>query len=405
VTAWPITWPTRPLPRSGTASARLAGVATPRGMALVAVVIYGAFALAAASLHGTESFAKVAPWVTRQSHASPTIDAHLHANDRFGYDGEFFLAIALDPSKARYYMDKPAYRYGRIGYPMLARAVALGQDAWIPAALILINLLAVGAGTFCVATLLARKGSSPALAAFYFLFPGLFMAFLNDLSEPLAYGLVALGLVLLDDWRQPKRVPLAGAVFALAALTRETTLLIPLALAAIQLVYALRRGGSIRRPVAIAAIAALPYAAWIVVVHLWLGSQGGVPVLQTDLIPFSGLGHASDAWPLIAVALPAVVLLVALLIHLASGPRTALLATLVLSLILFAIYLPPLTYNGYISAGRLQIGAVLLVLASVKTLARTKLARPFTGVAVFFAYLPLIPILAVMARTGFLPVG
>ena len=95
-----------------------------------------------------------------------------------------------------------------------------------PAALILVNLLAVGLGTFCVATLLARSSLPPVLAACFFLFPGLLTAFAEDLSEPLAYGLAALGLLLLAGWRSPGRICAAAAVFAVAGLSRETTLLI-----------------------------------------------------------------------------------------------------------------------------------------------------------------------------------
>ena len=147
---------------------------------------------------------------------------------------------------------------------MLARAVALGRSAWIPAALILVNLVAVGAGTFCIATLLARSGLPPALAAFYFLFPGLLTAFAEDLSEPLAYGLAALGLLLLAGWRSPGRVAGAAALFALAALTRETTLLIPATAAVIHVATSPREPGRLRRAIAAAGSShpgsAIPFA-------------------------------------------------------------------------------------------------------------------------------------------------
>ena len=43
-----------------------------------------------------------------------------------GYDGQFLLYIALAPVDAQEYIDNPAYRYTRILYPLIARAIALG---------------------------------------------------------------------------------------------------------------------------------------------------------------------------------------------------------------------------------------------------------------------------------------
>src|SRR6266436_1733061 len=45
-----------------------------------------------------------------------------------GYDGQFSYWLAVDPSPAAAgtHFDVPAYRYQRILYPLLARALALG---------------------------------------------------------------------------------------------------------------------------------------------------------------------------------------------------------------------------------------------------------------------------------------
>jgi hypothetical protein len=400
-----VSWRLPAAERAGATLASRVRTATPAHLALLAIVLYGAYALAAASLHGSQSFASVGAWVPQESTASATINAHLHANDRYGYDGEFFEAIALDPVNARYYMDKPAYRYGRIGYPMLARAVALGQARWIPLALILVNLLAVGAGTFFVAKLLARNGAPPLLAGLYFLYPGLFLAFMNDLSEPLAYCLAALGILILHDWRSPRRVLLAGAIFALAALTRETTLLIPATLAVIQVVRMVRHGSRPQLPVAFAAVAAVPYVAWISFVHSWLGSRGGgTPLLQTNPIPFSGLVNEVDPWQIFVLAIPVSLLFLALLTQLVRGSRTPTLLALGASLLALGAYLPPLTYQGYISSGRMQLGAVILALASINTLRSTMIGSRLTAAAAAFAYLPLVPILLLLATKGLAPV-
>ncbi len=133
----------------------------------------------------------------RLSHASTviTIDPRYHYYPNgTGYDGQYNYYIALDPINAHYYMDWPAYRYTRILYPLLARLLAFGQPALVPYTLLALNWLAIGGGTLVVAAWLKRRGLSPWLALVYAFYPGLFIAYQHDLSEPLAYGLVALGV-------------------------------------------------------------------------------------------------------------------------------------------------------------------------------------------------------------------
>ena len=66
-----------------------------------------------------------------------------------GYDGQFYYRLALDPanwSKTAFgiTMDQ-SYRYTRIGYPVLAWLLSLGQHQLVPVVLVAINLLAVAA--------------------------------------------------------------------------------------------------------------------------------------------------------------------------------------------------------------------------------------------------------------------
>src|SRR3990170_3622248 len=73
---------------------------------------------------------------------------------RCGYDGQFTYTIATDPAGGVPFMDVPAYRYQRILYPMLARVIGLGQADSIAWALILVNLIALMAGTAILEALL-----------------------------------------------------------------------------------------------------------------------------------------------------------------------------------------------------------------------------------------------------------
>ena len=87
--------------------------------------------------------------------------------------------MAQDPIRAKSYIDDPAYRYGRIVYPLLARALAFGQQGAIPFVLVAINVFAVALGTFALATLLRRHGRSPWYALIFALYPGIYVAVLG----------------------------------------------------------------------------------------------------------------------------------------------------------------------------------------------------------------------------------
>src|SRR5258708_1360963 len=103
-----------------------------------------------------------------------------------GYDGQFSYWLAIDPSPAAAgsHFDVPAYRYQRILYPLLARALALCQSALVPWTLILVNLLAQVAGTLAVEAWLKAHAVSSWYALTYGLWVGLVAAIRLDLNEP-----------------------------------------------------------------------------------------------------------------------------------------------------------------------------------------------------------------------------
>jgi hypothetical protein len=157
-----------------------------------------------------------------------------------GYDGQFYLRFAFDPFEpARdahgIRLDAPAYRQQRVLLPALAWALSGGSAARAPAALVLVNLLALAALAGCMAALGARSGVSPAWGLLAALLPGCLMGLGRDLTEPLAGALVAAALLLALE--RPGWAPLAlgaalfakdttvlaAAAFALACLARPET--------------------------------------------------------------------------------------------------------------------------------------------------------------------------------------
>ena len=158
-----------------------------------------------------------------------------------GYDGQFYYRLALDPvnwSKTAYgiTMDQ-SYRYTRIGYPILAWLVSLGQHQFVPVVLVAINLLAVAVMAF-LGGMFARESGRHALWGLAFAaYFGLVISVGRDTAEPLAEACMLGGLLAY----RRNRPLLATVAFAVGAITRETILLAPAAIAVTRLVAMARR--------------------------------------------------------------------------------------------------------------------------------------------------------------------
>jgi len=234
-----------------------------------------------------------------------------------GYDGQFAYQIALRPLDAAPYLDVPAYRYQRILYPMLARLLALGHPNAIPWTLILANAAAIGLGTWATERLLLHFGVSRWYALSYGLYGGQLLALRTDLNEPWAQALIQCAMLA---WAKDRH-PAAICAFALAALTKETTLIF----LAAYLLYSLKKR---MWPSSIGlCAAALPFLIYQALLWAWLGNpgigSGGANATPFSLVPLGG-------W----LAIAQVNLMVFLLISLIIVPMSVLpaIAGIVLSL-------------------------------------------------------------------------
>lgn len=282
-----------------------------------------------------------------------------HALRGTGYDGQWYFHIAVDPLHAARMLDFPAYRYLRIVYPLLAGALAGGQVNLVPYTLLLINLVAIFGGTLCVAIWLGRRGQSPWVALVYGLFPGLFAGVVRDVSDPLAFGLVALAVLLLD-----RRVYLAACCFAVATLTRESTFVFPLVYGVWMLTARPRTVESTRRAFAVLAVGLMPIAAYKLFLWFWLGSAGAPAKALPVIVPLLGI---ASWWPwggdqviaAISDVIPAAictVVAVRLVARRALSPEVAL---LLLNCMLFVFFLNSASYADMFGSLRVTTGVVL----------------------------------------------
>jgi hypothetical protein len=168
------------------------------------------------------------------------VPAGLHVFGSNGYDGQFYYRLALDPADLHFTafgitLDHP-YRLERIGYPALAWLFSLGQNRLVPIALVMVNVLALAAigllgGMLAVES--GRRAIWGLLLAGYF---GFFIAVGCDLTEPVAAACL-LGGVLAYRRGHPA---MAGLMFGYGALTRETVMIVPLAILLVRLAQAAR---------------------------------------------------------------------------------------------------------------------------------------------------------------------
>jgi hypothetical protein len=364
---------------------RGARLTSPWAVAAVVAVVY-ALLLGPGLIRNPHDYVNIGHKFIRMGDTStvikPSLDFYSHNN--IGYDGQFYYFLALDPQHAHDYMEAPGTIYSRIGYPMTVRALSGGNAGLIPYMMVLVNIAAAVGGTLAVAFLLRRRGLSPALALLYGLFPGLVIAVIRDLTEPLAFALAAAGLLAFDP-RSNRRLLASGSLFALAILTRETVALFPAILTVGLLVGAgpvlhwrdRVRIGNVFRAVAFAIIAVAPLFVWRHVVTLWLShppiqeypANGPAHGFVYALVPFHGLAaqwpwSADDVSNMLTVVVPG--LLWAALAIRALRRKLSLEPWFVLANVLvFVVWLPTPVSVDYGSMGRAAIGIVLASLVAL----------------------------------------
>ncbi len=325
-----------------------------------------------------------------------------------GYDGQFYYRLALDPfdwAKTAFgiTMDQ-SYRYTRIGYPFLAWLASLGQHRFVPVALVAVNLVCVAAMAV-LGGMFARQSGRHALWGLAFAaYFGLVISVGRDTAEPLAEACMLGGLLA---YRRARPL-LAAAAFAAGALTRETILLAPAAIAVTRIIAMVRRRSSAGAADLAWVVPAAAYGALEVAAHFVL--SGEFPLLANGsrnlAMPFTALAgalrhdvaHISTAHlglvdiDLLEYATLAVVILAGLAVLVTTAPVHERLA-----FVLFVLQLGLLSGQIWTSTfgdGRSLIEPYLLALVLLLATPRRYLSRYHLGLIAAC----IVPALAVVAR-------
>lgn len=193
-----------------------------------------------------------------------------------GYDGEFYRYLAHDLLLRKdyfRYVDAPQVRFRRVLVSLAAWLVAFGRPRWIDTAYIAVEMFCIALGTYWCARLLARRGRSALWGLLFVIVPATLASFDRMLVDGPLTALFA-GFWLYSGEKRWTRVWLLAM---LAALTRETGLLLSAALVTDQL---LQRHW---RKAAYFAAGSLPALTWYAYLALRLPNRPqitelGVPV-------------------------------------------------------------------------------------------------------------------------------
>ena len=214
-----------------------------------------------------------------------------------GYDGQFYYRLALDPANWHatafgITMDQ-SYRYTRIGYPLLAWIFSLGQHQLVPVVLVALNLLGVAAMAL-LGGMFARESGRHALWGLAFAaYFGLVISVGRDTAEPLAEACMLGGLLAYRRGSTPMYL-LATALFTYGAITRETILYAPAAIAVTRLIAIARRRATPGLADLTWVVPAVGYGLVEVAVHFVV--KGEFPLLANSsrnlTVPFTALVDA-----------------------------------------------------------------------------------------------------------------
>jgi len=324
--------------------------------------------------HGALWFVHIGSDFLSAAHTSDVIRPSLGAQNTFGYDGQYYFALAADPVHARDYMGGNAgVVYSRAFYPAVSRGVSFGSVAALPYAMLVVNLLAVLAGTVAVALWFVKRGFTPWPALLYGLFPGLVVSSFRDLTEPLAFGLAAVAALAFDRTRT-RRLMLSALLFAHAVLTRETIVPFALAGAAALAFDDRRRVQSDRwwsrwwRAAAFAAGTCGPLLLWRLVVTFWIDQ----PTQEVGhergwILPLHGIW---SWWPfdrthwliVVAVTLPSLAAGAGALVLIRRRRCVVPAGLLLANVLLYVVWLPRAVNIDESAASRAAVGVVLAAL-------------------------------------------
>ena len=209
-----------------------------------------------------------------------------------GHDGKFFYVqandpLVLDPDENAMVLDRPLYRSQRMLYPVAAGGFGLLGPEAIVWSMLVVNLVAMGVGTWVVAKIAVEMGGSPWWGLAFALNLG-FISEVNIGGAGVVAAAAAYGAVLCV--MRGKRA-FAIVLLVLAALSREAMLIAAAGSALWLWMQGERRWAILTGAVPLSAV-----AAWAVYLRLRIGTGAVTSQVQEIGWPFVGFIEAFESW-------------------------------------------------------------------------------------------------------------
>ena len=225
-------------------------------------------------------------------YAEAKLGREVAKRDTQGHDGKFFFVqandpLVLSPEENIAVVDRPLYRSQRMLYPILAGGAGLFSPDVIVWALLIVNMIAIGAGTWAVAQLAMEMGGSPWWGLAFVLNIG-FISEMNIDGAGVVAAAAAFGAVVM---LLKERLGWAIVLLTIAVLSREAMLI-----AAAGSAFWLWRRGEKRSAVLVAGIPLAAVALWAVYLRLRIDFDTGLSEVQEIGLPFAGFVQAFKIW-------------------------------------------------------------------------------------------------------------
>ena len=225
-------------------------------------------------------------------YAEAQLEREVAKRDNQGHDGKFFFVqandpLVLEPEENIAVVVRPLYRSQRMFYPILAGGGGLFSANVIVWALLIVNLIAMGLGSWAVAQLAMEMGGSPWWGLAFVLNIG-FISEMNIDGAGVVAAAAAFGAVVL---LLKQRLGWAIALLTIAVLSREAMLI-----AAAGSAFWLWRRGERRDALLVAGIPSAAVALWAIYLRFRIDFDTGLSEVQEIGLPFAGFIDAIEIW-------------------------------------------------------------------------------------------------------------
>lgn len=278
----------------------------------------------------------------------------------WGYDGQFYYQIAVNPLAAVEFMDNAAYRYQRIVYPIFVHLLSFGHPTLVPQILLAVNYASIIFSVELISQLLLKYGLNPWFSLGYGLYFGQAIGLTFCTAEPFTYFLVCLAILLLHR----QALYQAAFVLGVASLSRETAVLFPVGYVIFFIIQK-----EWKKAIGFLSLGVVPLIIWVVILKILFGETGVTFAPSFEFVPLYGILAQAEA-PRKFVLL-VVLMFIPIVTNLTLGVRDLFqsknrfcpLLWIWLMNITMLIFMSRLAYVDLVACGRIATGMALAGMA------------------------------------------